>query len=648
VIEKAPAGAFLLPAQLRAIFCGEFLKESMRIPKRYEQIIRLVLCGLVLLASPVFAADKVLDASSMASKPLSLTAHFAVLEDPSRALSLADVQQPNVAARFTTDQAPATALGLGFTQSAYWLRLTLRNTADQVAERMLEIDTPRISSIEVHLPMAQGSYQSVHTGADVPFATRPYPNRNFVFPVTLPAHSEQVIYMRMESTVGLLIPAQLWTPQAFHAYERNDYLGQAWYFGMATAMVLFNLLLFLALRDSIYLLYVSFVGCTVVTLAIKNGLAPEFLWPGTALGSNVSYYIGTSISLGAFLLFMRRMLRTAEVVPRLDVLVQWLVGVYLLTLVGYAWSLPTFARYGIVLNLATTLLIFCVGLICAFKRQRSAYFFLAAFVMLMLGGALTTLRAMGVVPTNAFTVDGVQLGSALEMLLLAFALADRFNVIRREKARAQSDLLQVQLRLVDTLKTSEQVLEQRVAQRTDELQVLNSKLEAMSMTDGLTGIANRRRLDDVLAQEWRRAQRLGHPLVLAMLDVDWFKKYNDYYGHPAGDECLRQIARVLGSTICRTSDLVARYGGEEFVFIAPATDAASAQGMGRRVCEAVQALGLPHAMSAFGCVTVSVGVAVMTPGPGNSPEALLKSADDALYRAKEQGRNRAVFAQETP
>jgi diguanylate cyclase (GGDEF)-like protein len=500
----------------------------------------------------------------------------------------------------------------------------------------------------LHLPVAQGTYQSVTTGCDVPFATRPYPNRNFVFPLTLPAQSEQVIYLRMESTVGLLIPAQLWTPQAFHAYERNDYLGQAWYFGMATAMVLFNLLLFLALRDRIYLLYVSFVGCTAFTLAIKNGLAPEFLWPGTTLGSNVSYYVGTSLSLGAFLLFMRRMLRTADVVPRLDTLVRWLVGFYLLTLMGYALSLPTFARYGILLNLATVALILVVGLACAFQRQRSAYFFLAAFALLMLGGAVTTLRAMGVLPTNALTVDGVQLGSALEMLLLAFALADRFNVIRREKAQAQSDLLQVQLRLVDTLKTSEQVLEQRVAQRTDELQVLNSKLEAMSMTDGLTGIANRRRLDEVLAQEWRRAQRLGHPLVLAMLDVDWFKKYNDYYGHPAGDECLRQIARVLGSTICRTSDLVARYGGEEFVFIAPATDGASAQDMGRRVCEAVQALGLPHAMSAFGCVTVSVGVAVMIPGPGNSPEALLKRADDALYLAKAQGRNRAVFTQATP
>lgn len=616
----------------------------MRILQRYRQLFRLILAGLALLALPVYAADKVLDASALTTEPLSLTAYFSVLEDPSRTLTLADVQQPAVAARFSANPVPAAALGLGFTRSAYWLRLTLRNTADQARERMLEIDNPRISSIALHLPVAQGAYQSVTTGCDVPFATRPYPNRNFVFPLTLPAQSEQVIYLRMESTVGLLIPARLWTPQAFHAYERNDYLGQAWYFGMAMAMVLFNLLLFLALRDRIYLLYVSFVGCTVFTLAIKNGLAPEFLWPGTTLGSNVSYYVGTSLSLGAFLLFMRRMLRTAEVVPRLDTLVRWLVGLYLLTLVGYAVSLSTFARYGILLNLATVALILVVGLACAFKRQRSAYFFLAAFALLMLGGAVTTLRAMGVLPTNALTVDGVQLGSALEMLLLAFALADRFNVMRREKEAAQTGLLQVQERLVDTLKTSERVLEERVAQRTGELQVLNHKLEALSLTDGLTGIANRRCFDEVFMKEWRRATRLGQPLALAMLDIDWFKKYNDAYGHPAGDECLRQMASLLAATVCRTSDLVARYGGEEFVFIAPNTDALSAQSMARRVCEAVEALDLPHAMSRFGRVTVSIGVAALVPGPHNSPDALLKNADEALYLAKEQGRNRVVLA----
>jgi two-component system, sensor histidine kinase LadS len=183
----------------------------------------------------------------------------------------------------------------------------------------------------------------------------------------------------------------------------------------------------------------------------------------------------------------------------------------------------------------------------------------------MLGAATTTLRAMGLVPTNAFTVDAIQLGSALEILLLAFALADRFNVMRREKAKVQSELLQAQQQLVDTLQSAERKLEQRVAQRTDELQLLNSKLEALS----LTGIANRRHFDSILQQEWQRAQRLDHPLALAILDVDWFKPYNDHYGHPAGDVCLRQIAQALAATVCRSSDLVTRYGGEAFVFIMP-------------------------------------------------------------------------------
>ncbi|WP_445939439.1 GGDEF domain-containing protein, partial [Pseudomonas sp.] len=117
------------------------------------------------------------------------------------------------------------------------------------------------------------------------------------------------------------------------------------------------------------------------------------------------------------------------------------------------------------------------------------------------------------------------------MLLLAFALADRFNVMRREKAKVQTELLQAQQQLVDTLQSSERKLEQRVAQRTDELQLLNSKLEALSLTDSLTGIANRRHFDSILQQEWQRAQRLNHPLALAILDVDWFKPYNDHYGH---------------------------------------------------------------------------------------------------------------------
>lgn len=283
-----------------------------------------------------------------------------------------------------------------------------------------------------------------------------------------------------------------------------------------------------------------------------------------------------------------------------------------------------------------------VGLACALKRQRSAYFFLAAFGLLILGGATTTLRALGILPTNAFTEDGLQIGSSLEMLLLAFALADRINVMRQEKLQAQARLLEAQEQLVETLQHSERELEQRVAVRTEELQVLNSRLEMLSLTDALTGIANRRHFDEVLAKECKRALRVGEPLALAVLDVDWFKTYNDHYGHPAGDSCLQQIAHTLAATISRSTDLVARYGGEEFVFLAPSTGLAGAQSMAEKLVRAVEALALPHERSPLGYVTISVGIALMPLDAESPAQALLQRADAALYRAKSQGRNRVA------
>lgn len=179
---------------------------------------------------------------------------------------------------------------------------------------------------------------------------------------------------------------------------------------------------------------------------------------------------------------------------------------------------------------------------------------------------------MGVLPTNVFTVDGLQLGSSLEMLLLAFALADRINVMGQEKMRTQAQLLQTQAQLVETLQRSERELEQRVQERTQELQRLNQRLENLSVTDALTNIGNRRQFDAELTQQWRQAQRNATPLALAIMDVDWFKAYNDLYGHPAGDACLRQIAQTLAATLARSTDFVARYGGEEFVFLASGTE----------------------------------------------------------------------------
>ena len=197
-----------------------------------------------------------------------------------------------------------------------------------------------------------------------------------------------------------------------------------------------------------------------------------------------------------------------------------------------------------------------------------------------------------------------------------------------------------------SLKISEEheQLEQHVSERTQALEAANLQLARLSTTDALTGIANRRRFDEVLVQEWSRATRLGQPLALGMIDIDWFKKYNDHYGHQAGDDCLRRAAGVFASCILRSSDMVARYGGEEFVFIAPGIDGDDALRIANHICLALHALSLPHELSCFGCVTASIGVAAMVPTEHEGPDALMMAADQAMYRAKEQGRNQAVYA----
>ncbi|WP_413458402.1 diguanylate cyclase [Herbaspirillum huttiense] len=193
------------------------------------------------------------------------------------------------------------------------------------------------------------------------------------------------------------------------------------------------------------------------------------------------------------------------------------------------------------------------------------------------------------------------------------------------------------------LQQNKEELEEQVALRTRELERANRKLEALSATDGLTGVANRRRFDEVLANELRRSVRSGHALALLMLDVDYFKKYNDRYGHLAGDECLRIVARVLQKSSRRATDLVARYGGEEFSVIIAESDTAHALQQAENICQAIFELKLPHADSPFGYITASIGVASLQPDEETTAEQLLRIADQALYHAKYQGRNRVVL-----
>jgi diguanylate cyclase (GGDEF)-like protein/PAS domain S-box-containing protein len=179
-----------------------------------------------------------------------------------------------------------------------------------------------------------------------------------------------------------------------------------------------------------------------------------------------------------------------------------------------------------------------------------------------------------------------------------------------------------------------------------DLQAANHELQILANLDGLTKIANRRCFDDFLAQEWRRLHRTQHAISLLMLDVDYFKLYNDSYGHQEGDDCLIQIAQALQEVVCRPADLAARYGGEEFVVILPETNQAGAIVIAQEIRDKISALAIPHRASRVkDIVTVSIGVACMIPNLDLAPDVLIKQADIALYEAKHQGRNQFVVFQ---
>lgn len=224
----------------------------------------------------------------------------------------------------------------------------------------------------------------------------------------------------------------------------------------------------------------------------------------------------------------------------------------------------------------------------------------------------------------------------------------------RALLRAMTNLYRLLSAQNRELVRANQNLEQRVEERTQqlaqansELSALNTKLQGLAETDGLLEIANRRHFSDRLLAEWRRARRERQLMSLLMIDVDYFKRYNDHYGHQAGDDCLRAVARAAVQSINRGGDLVARYGGEELVVLLPNTPLDGARHVAQQILAEIRKLDIAHAGSQVAShVTVSIGVATLLPDGERDPSELIAAADRALYAAKNNGRNRIELASE--
>jgi signal transduction histidine kinase len=444
----------------------------------------LLVLWLALLATiPAAAQPSVVELTTTLHSALSLSPFFQVLEDPSASLTLADVQSTELQDQFQPSNTTAEALSFGFTRSAYWLRLTLHNPTDLPQKRMLEVANYALSHVDFYQPSyntdaTHTEYHATRTGAAHPFASRAITNRFYVFPVQLPAHSEQVVYLRIAALDGLLVPARLWTEEAFNKNMREDYMRQSVYYGITIAMVLFNLLLFLVLRERMFLLYVVFELAIGLALASFGGLMHEFVWPHASSWSNLAHFVGWNITLLFGAIFIQNMLWQAIDGTAWIVVIKYYMLTLSVAIFGMLLVPSHFLFISVALNGLGAIFLISAFAYSAYKQHRPAYFLLGAFSMIIVGTLLTIGRGVGLLESNFLTVNGLQIGSALEMIILALALADRFNQIRKEKAADQLKLLQAEQALVKTLQSKEEELQQRVQERTAQLEAAKNQAEA--------------------------------------------------------------------------------------------------------------------------------------------------------------------------
>lgn len=381
------------------------------------------------------------------------------------------------ASGFTVAQTTGAALGFGFVRQPVWLRFDLENQTESLQNRIIELAYAHILEIDYFEIESGLVRQEDHVGSARPLYTRSLQGRHTAFSIAVEPHARKQVLLRLYTHHPLIVPLRLWEPDAYAVYVQKDWAIQAWYFGIACAMLAFNALLLLALRDRIYLLYTVWIVCITMTIGVGVGVAKLFLWPQSQWWASYANAVFDNWSMAALLQFLRVMLNLQSLQRHIDRVFKYLVLFFAALPLAYFVDFQSSGQFVLSITLACGLIVLGVAIYGAYRGKRSAWLFLLAFSTVLAAGIVGSLWGLNLLPTSFWTIYGLQVGSAVEMVLLALALADRFNESRRAVLAAQREALAAQDRLVESLRTSERELEQRVAERTSELQTTLDHLQ---------------------------------------------------------------------------------------------------------------------------------------------------------------------------
>ena len=520
----------------------------------------------------------------------------------------------------------------GFQRGAFWFHASLVNRNDQETRWLLVQQYALSDYIDLYVRYPDGHVTHQASGDHLPFDSRSIHDRHPNFQFDLPSGQTAELLVRVRSESSMQVPLALLTPTAFTELARNSQFAIGIYYGILLGLFFYNLVLWLMLRDASYFWYLFHLSAFGMVLFTLNGLGFEYLWPNSAWMTDKSVPLSICLALIGMQQFARTFLELKKRFPRGNLVSLVLVGFFVLLglaslVLPYRVSTPLAAR-------AVLVGVLWIAVACVVVVRRGyipARLFMLAWAMFLLGTTLFTLIAFGVLPKTFYTEYGVQIGSALEMLLLSVALGNRYASLRKENERIVSD--------------ANQKLERKVAQRTQEvrstlvqLEEAHGRLRDSSRRDGLTGLYNRTYFHEAFEKMLADSQQSHRPVSLLMIDLDLFKAINDRYGHLVGDDCLRFTSQRIGKMLRSHDALLARFGGEEFVVGLPDHDLHKAV----EVAESLRRTLIESPCSTQGHeirISASVGVHTIAPGSIDDMDVALAIADRALYAAKANGRD---------
>lgn len=547
-------------------------------------------------------------------------------------------------------------LAFGLSSSPYWLRFELPPT-EGANSHLLEVDYPMLDILDMWFFADKDLIQHYQTGDTYPFSQRPVEHDKFIFPVPQ-VNSKLTVLVRLQSHGSLKFPLRYWLAKDYWHSQNTHNLMMGLFFGFMLAMVALNLLFSLATFRVSFFYYAGYAASAALSIATLHGICYRYFWPHSPWIQNHAVPIFVNLSVFFAILFFSRILRIEQhdkTLQRSYRIGYILMGVSVFSALFLPIAISTHIILLVLPAFALFYLLTCLWL--WLKGVHIAGLNTLASSVLIIAAIITSLENYDLLHLQIPSIYLLILGLSIEAFLLSLVLALDYSQQSKDLIEAQKHSLEqerharlAQEQTIEIQQEAQQSLEYNVQERTLELEIAlrelsetNRELEETTTIDSLTGIRNRRYFDKKYIAEMRRSWREHTCLSIVMLDIDHFKRVNDLHGHLAGDACIQAVAKNIQSFIKRSSDVLCRYGGEEFALILPNTDESGASALAESVRSHIEQNKVKFEDIEIK-LTISAGVCSQMVGSMDDQNKHLSLADQALYAAKNSGRNRVYRA----